>query len=336
MASRIQGKTLCVGKNKQSNISTISSTFLTFTQLNAEVADPNFRTENDAKWIGKGHEFATQVFAVSFDPAAQIEQYGSTEWTVWGWAYGLGNVVVVGSGAPYAYTITPLNQATTLELPYTSIVEQIPEGGGKSVDNAYIGCQVEEVMNEIKYGAGLATHTCKVSWVGSGLLTSPSAVTPPANTVLHEQLSGSVTATINGTDYVGNKNLLSISMGWKNNIKTEFGLYPGSGVQNGAAVRGRMFIGDRVPTLTFRALLVHNSPEYAALVAQTTGTAVITIQYDANDSVTWTWEQISYEVVKNGQEGGLVDVTVTVTPQYSASNGVLTVTANCAIGAIAQ
>ncbi|HXP88828.1 MAG TPA: hypothetical protein VN841_29170 [Bryobacteraceae bacterium] len=335
MASRIQQKVLALGKAKQTSITTIASSFLTFKQLNAQIASPMFTTENDAPEIGKGHEFATAVYPVSFETSGDLEKYGTTEFVVWAWAYALGNVAQTGSG-PYAYTLTPINPGTTIELPYLTVVEQMAEGGGNSIDNAYIGCAIEEVMNEITYGAGRATHKCTVKWVGSGKLTSPSGVSAPALTTEHHMLSGSAAITINGVDYVGTKKILSVSLGWKNNLLLNTGFFPGSGIQSGAAIRGRLEIGARVPTFSFRARLLQASDEYTKLVAQTTGTAVVTVQYDANDSVTWTWQQISYGVVVNGEADGIVDVTVTIIPQYQSSNGVVTVTANCAITGIGQ
>jgi hypothetical protein len=332
MASRIQGKTLCLGKAKQVNIATISPSFLTFTQLNEEVTAQGFRTENDAAWIGKGDEFARQVFPVSFDPSASISHYGSTELTTWAWAYALGGVAQTGAG-PFDYTINPIAPGTSLELPYFTVVEQVPEGGGKSIDNAFVGCAVEEVTNTIAWGAGLATHKLDIKWNGSGLITSPSGVVAPSDTILHMQLGASMVATINGTNYVSGKDIVGVTLGWKNNLNMTAGLYPGSGTQNGAAVRGRIFIGTRSPMFKFRALLVNGSPEYAALVAQITGTAAVTVSYDSNDSSTWTWNQISYGVVEFGQTNGLVDVEVTIIPQSSSP---LTFTSVCAIGGIAQ
>jgi hypothetical protein len=78
------------------------------------------------------------------------------------------------------------------------------------------------------------------------------------------------------------------------------------------------------------------SDEYTKLVAQTTGTAVLTVSYDANNSAQWTWQQISYQVVENTEADGIVAVTVTVAPQYNATNGILTFVGKCGITGIAQ
>ena len=61
-----------------------------------------------------------------------------------------------------------------------------------------------------------------------------------------------------------------------------------------------------MPSFTFTTRLVNGSDEYAKLVAQTTGTAVLSVKYDANNSAQWTWQQISYQVVENTEADGIV------------------------------
>jgi hypothetical protein len=342
MPARIQQKVLCAGKAKQSAIGTASASFLQFSQLNSDIASPSFMTEDNAAEIGKGNEFATQRFPTSYDVGMSINKYGSVEFNTWAWAYGLGNVVIVGSGAPYAYTITPIDPGTSLELPYTTIVEQVAEGGGSAVDAAYLGCAVEEVTTEIKFGAGRGTSMTTVTLKGSGKITLPSGVTPPGVLTENNLLSGSMAATILGTDYAANGNLLSVKMGWKNNLDPGgLGLHPGSGTQalsggQAAQIRNRLYIGTRVATFELRTLLVHSSPEFAALANLTTGTGVITLTKDSNNNVTWTWQKMGYKSVVNGQESGLVDVTITGAPEYDATNGIVTVTAQCGTSGIAQ
>ena len=142
--------------------------------------------------------------------------------------------------------------------------------------------------------------------------------------------------TINGVDYVSNKRILSGSIAWKNNLMLQAGFYPGSGLQSGYAIRGRLEIGARVPSFTFTTRLVNGSDEYSKLVAQTTGTAVLSVNYDANNSAQWTWQKISYQVVENTEADGIVAVTVTIAPQYHATNGILTFVGKCGITGIAQ
>ena len=89
-----------------------------------------------------------------------------------------------------------------------------------------------------------------------------------------------MTLSINGVDYVSNKNIVSLETSWKNNIRLDQGFYPGSDFQTSGdgttgAIRGRLEFGNRVGTLKFVALYDKNSTELTKLKAQTTGTAVI-------------------------------------------------------------
>ncbi len=334
MAARIQQKILGLGKAKQTNISTISASFLRFKQLNAQLAPTGFNTENDANEIGKGNEFisAAGVFPVAYNPAGRLDKYSSAEFMVWALCYALGNVTEVTG----LYTIIPIDPGTTIELPYFSVVEQVAEGGGSALDNAFVGCAIEDFAYEFNYGPGRQSGKCTVNWVGSGLLTTPSAVTVPATLAEHYMLSAGMALTINGVDFVSAKTILSGTIGWKNNLMLNTGFFPGSGLQNGAAVRGRLEIGPRVPSLTFTARLLATSTEYAQLIAQTTGTAVLTISFDSTHTVTFTFQSVSFETVDNGEQDGIVSVTVICAPKYDPTNGVLTISAKCGIVGIAQ
>lgn len=327
MPTRIQNASLGLGVGKQTNISTVpgSPVFITVPKLDSDIYIDDFGTEDNAAWIGKGNEFATQVFPTAFNVNGRIEKHGGIEFMTWAWAYALGNIAYASS----TYTLVPTNPATTLENPYFPIVLQLPEGGGMAIDEMFVGCSIEEVMTNFNYGPGLQSVGTTVQFAGSGLLTQPSAITLPATLSEHNALSSSMALTINGTDYVAGKTILSGSIGWKNNLLLNAGYYPGSGIQSGAAVRGRQELGVRVPTFTFVARLLHTSPEYAALIAQTTGTAACTLTYDSTHNFTWNWEQISYKVVKRGQADGIATVEVTVQPQYNSSTGILSCTAQC-------
>jgi len=338
MPARVQQLILGLGKGKQTNISTAGATFLRFKKLNADLTTPQPVFENDAAEIGKGNEFISDggTFPSHYNVANRLEKYASAEFVTWATAYGLGNVAMTGSSAPYSYTITPINPGTTLELPYFSLVEQVAEGGGNCVDNLYVGCAVEDWTYQFNYGPGRASSKMTVNWAGSGLLTTPSAITVPALTTENNMLAASMALSVNGVDYVGGKRILSGSIGWKNNLLLNAGFYPGSGLQNGLQVRGRMEIGARVPSFQFTARLLSGSPEYATLVAQTRGSAVLTVQHDANNSVTFTFPKMAFQMAENAEADGIVAVTVTGAPQYDATNGVLTVTTQCAITGIAQ
>jgi hypothetical protein len=336
MSARVQGLILGLGNAKQADIATASASFLRFKKIDTTLTSPHPVTENDAAEVGKGNEFIGGVYPVNYDVANRIEKFASAEFVAWAWAYALGNAVQTGTGPNYIYTVVPIDPATGLELPYFSVVEQVPEGGGAAINNLYIGCAIEDVTYQFSYGPGRASSKCLINWVGSGKVTTPSGVTVPALQTEKHMLAQSMSLTINGVDYVSNKRILSGSLAWKNNLMLGAGFYPGSGLQNGYAIRGRMEIGARVPSFTFTVRLVAGSDEYAKLVAQTTGTAVLSVNYDANNSAQWTWQKISYQVAENTEADGIVAVTVTIAPQYHATNGILTFVGKCGITGIAQ
>jgi len=336
MAARVQQLILGLGKGKQSNIATAGTTFLRFMKNNADVTSPQPIFENDAAEIGKGNEFIANTYPSHYEVSSALDKYASAEFVTWAAAFGLGNVVQTGTAPTCAYTLTPINPGTTLELPYFSVCEQVSEGGGAAIDNLYVGCAVEDFTYSFNSGPGRASSKMTVNWVGSGLVTTPSGVVVPALTVENNMLAASATLTVNGVDYVGTKRILSGSIGWKNNLLLNAGFFPGSGLQNGLQVRGRMEVGTRVPSFQFTTRLLAASTEYATLIAQTTGTAVLTVQHDAGNIVTFTFPQMAFQMAKNTESDGIVAVTITGAPENNVTNGVFTVATICGIAGIAQ
>jgi hypothetical protein len=335
MATRIQNKILGLGLHRQADIVTANTTFLRFRQLNAELAPSGFLTENDANEIGKGNEFisASGVYPVSYNPLARIDKYSSAEFMTWAFAFALGKV----AEATGDYTLTPIDPCIDgLELPYFTVVEQVCESGGQALDDAFIGCAIEDVTYDFNYGPGRQSGRVTCNWVGSGKMATPSTVTVPPAVSEHYMLTGSMQLTINGINYITAKTILSGQIAWKNNLLVGPGFFPGSGMQNGAAIRGRIEIGPRASTFTFTARLLKSSTEYALLIGQNTGTATITVSFDATHTMTFTYPSIQYEAVVNGEQDGIVSVTVTVATKYDPTLGVLTITSQCGITGIAQ
>jgi hypothetical protein len=336
MAARVQQLVLGLGLAKQASITAASASFLRFKKIDTSLTTPKPVFENDAAETGKGHEFATATFPSHYDVGNRIEKYASAEFVAWALAFGLGNVVQTGTTPNYIYTITPIDPGTSLELPYFSVAEQVAEGGGAAIDNLHIGCAIEDFTFAFTYGPGRASSKMTVNWVGSGKLTTPSGVTIPALQSEKNMLAASMALTVNGIDLVAGKRILSGSIGWKNNLLLNAGFYPGSGLQNGLQLRGRMEIGARVPSFQFTARLLATSTEAALLLAQTAGSAVLSVSYDANNSVAFTFPQLAFQMVENTEADGIVAITVTGTPEYATSGGVFSAVAKCGITGIAQ
>src|SRR5579885_2659376 len=127
-------------------------------------------------------------------------------------AFGLAKVVKSGTAPNFTYTCTPLFPANgdAAELPYFSFVEQIRPGVGVVVDRMAVGCVVEGWTLSIGSGPGRANSKINVEFVGSGKYIEPSGITMPAATVEKLLPSASLALTINGVNYVSNKNIVSL------------------------------------------------------------------------------------------------------------------------------
>lgn len=346
MPARIQGLGIGLGINQQGglgtpSITTASTVIDKWRKLDKTVPFLLAGTETDKEEIGKGNEWITQVFKTAKQPSGlTFDKYGSAEWLLWSFGFGLG-VCTVSSGL---YTIHPLDPGITLELPYTTVVAQLAEGGGSAIDVAMLGCQVRTVDLQFHYGPTRASVKCNTSLAGSGISTLPSGVPLPSSPVSEAFMSASSMAiSVNGVDYVSSKQVLMGSITWDNNQILPLMFTPGSGVDSdGFAVGNRIFIGDRNVKLTFTAFLEASSTQYAALVAQSTGVTTVTFTFDATHYVTFTFPITSFETVEDVQEEGIVAVTCTMAPRYDSTvvgglaNSVMYITGKCGLSNICQ
>jgi hypothetical protein len=341
----LQEVLICFGKQKQTDISTANTAgqMWQLRKLNAQLANPKLNTENDADEYGKGHEFASQSFQTSWDAGSTLEKYLSAEIAAWAMALSLGKVVKSGTAPNFTYTCAPLFPANgdAAELPYFSFVEQIRPGAGVVLDRMAVGCAIEGWTISIGSGPGRANSKINVEFVGSGKMTEPSAIVVPAATLEKLLPSASLALSINGVNYVSSKNIVSLETSWKNNILLDAGFFPGSGFQTAGdatsgAIRGRLEFGKRQGTLKFVARFENGSTELTKLKSQTTGTAVISLAYDVNNSLELTWQKVSFSTVEVGETDGIVTVAVECLPMYDATNGIVSAVAKCGVDSIGQ
>jgi hypothetical protein len=334
---------ICFGKQKQTDIATANTAgqMWQLRKLNAQLANPKLNTENDADEYGKGHEFATQSFQTSWDAGSTLEKYLSAEIAAWAMAFSLGKVVKSGTAPDFTYTSTPLFPANgdAAELPYFSFVEQIRPGAGVVLDRMAVGCVIEGWTISIASGPGRANSKINVEFVGSGKMTEPSAIVVPAATLEKLLPSASLALSINGVNYVSSKNIVSLETSWKNNIGLDAGFFPGSGFQTAGdatsgAIRGRLEFGKRQGTLKFVARFENGSSELTKLKSQTTGTAVISLAYDAANSLEITWHKVSFATAEVGETDGIVTVAVECLPMWDATNGIVSAVAKCGVDSI--
>jgi len=343
--TRLQELQICFGKQKQTDIQTANTAVQMWQlrKLNAQLSNPKLNTENDAEEFGKGHEFAVQSFQTSWDVNGTLEKYLSAEIAAWAMAFGLGKVVKSGTAPNFTYTATPLipSAGDDAELPYFSFVEQIRPGAGVVLDRMAIGCVVEGWTISIGSGPGRANSKITVEFVGSGKFAEPSNIVMPGATLEKLLPSASLTLSINGVNYVTNKNIVSLETAWKNNVRADGGFYPGSGFQTpgdatSGAIRGRLEFGNRQGTLKFVARFENGSSELTKLRSQTSGTATIGLSYDANSSLDITWQKVSFATAEVGETDGIVTVSVDCLPMWHETNGIVSAVAKCGIDNIGQ
>jgi hypothetical protein len=343
--TRLQEVLVAFGKGKQTDIATAQAAAVLwrFSKINAALANPKLATENDADEYGKGHEFPTATFKTAWDVGGTIEKYLGAEIGAWAVCFALGKVVKSGT-TNLVYTCTPLIPANgdAAELPYFSYVEQIRPGAGVVLDREAVGCAIESFQISVGSGPGRANSKISIEFAGSGkVIDSATGITVPAATVEKLLPSASLTLSINGVDYVTAKNIVSLETGWKNNIRMDSGFYPGSGFQTAGdgstgAIRGRLEFGNRQGNLRFVARFQNGSDEYTKLKAQTSGTAVITLAYDTNNSLQLTWQKVTYSVVEIAETDQILTVAVDCLPMYDTTNGILTAVAKTTVDGICQ
>lgn len=312
--------------------------FKRFSMVRTPPATYNPTTESDAGEYGNGDEFGRQNFPVAADTSQQIDKYSSSEFAAVAWAHALGNVAVTGAG-PYVYTITPQVAATTgIELPYFHVIEQIRPGGSAVLDRIVHGCAVNRLAIQLNSGPGRQNSRILLDWIGSGKITTPSALTMPAATTENLLNAGGLAMTINGENYVTDKNFVSAEFGVENNLDPQSGYFPGSGTDaNGFQLRGRIWFGNRTPFFNFTALFANGSPELASLLAQTTGTAVASLTKDANNSMVVTYQKVAFRSAVVGPgPNGTVAVQCSLQPLYDATNGVLSVVVTTPLAGVLQ
>lgn len=323
----IQNTQTAISLKKQAAIGTtaIDADMKTFTKISGGVAIRNLNKESDADEIGKTDEFATTLYNVNWDVGSTIERYASNVFLIWAWAFALGNVAKAGT-TTLTYTIIPILTSAGLDLPTFTYAEKI---NGTSHDFKSIGNAINAVTLTISSGPGRASCRVSVTFLGTGKLVQPSALTFPAPFVDATLFSASVTATIITVDYVAAGDIIDLTLSWANNIREDTRFFPGSGFQTGGdatsgAIGGRLEVGKRALGCTFTARLKAGSAEYAKLQAGTTGTAVISLSNGA-ETTTFTLQKVGFRAVEDADADGIVVVRGTLEPLTHPSNGLITV-----------
>ena len=297
------------------------------------VVTPN--TETDADDIGKGDEFPTAQYPSHLDTAVPIEKYTSSEFLAHTFCFATGKASMTGDvGTGVVYEAVPSDPVVNcINLPPFTYVEQIRTEPDSVVDRALVSCVVNDFTLTMESGPGRANCKTSVNWVGTGRYVAPSAIVIPPTLAEHFLNAASATININGIDYTLGGGFISLEFKYNNNVRLPSGFYPGSGTQNGYAVRGRMEYGKREITLTFVARASKGSVEFNNLMSLTEGSTTITLQGGqvgtgaGYHGMTISAPRTVLASVVNGDTDGIVNVNCGVTFLKPPAGDIITMSA---------
>jgi hypothetical protein len=330
--ANIRETKIAVGFVPQPDLITVNTPaeMWSFTKTNATTMAVTPVTETDAADIGKGDEFPTQVFPVSMDATVTVEKYASSEFLAWVFAFATGNVVKTAAGTGWKYCAEPSDPAVAcLNLPPFTFAEQIRTPPESVIDQASLGMVVNDFTLTMESGPGRSNCRVTTNLIGTGNVVTPSNITPwPAVETEHFLNAASAAITIGGIDYVLGGGFISLTFSWNNNVRTDSGYYPGSGVNaSGFALRGRMEYNTRVCALSFVARARKGSPELAALLAQTPGACSIKLSGaligagPEKHGMDITIPKAVFSAVTTGEADGIVTVNCDVSPLKDTTTG---------------
>lgn len=340
MSANIRETKIAFGYKIQSDLQTanIGADMLSLTKVNASLANVDLKSEDDGADIGKGDEFPTQNFLTNWDVSGSIEKYISSEFMAWLFCFGLGKTTKTTPAAgAYQYVCVPQPPVTDdIDLKPFTFYEAIRPGGSAVIDRAAVGCVVTDWSLMLSSGPGRANSKATVNFASCGKVVQPSTITAPAVTAEHFLNAGGAGITINGTDYIAGKSFVECEITGSNNPRLDEGFFPGSGVHQGAAIRGRMEFGDRSYGLRYKCRFKSGSTEAQKMLDQTEGSAVISltgalITGSTYHSAIVNFPRVVFNSAVVGDSNGLVTIEVGCKPLKHPSNGIVTMTAICGI-----
>lgn len=328
----IQEVYTALGFHKQSALQTplVAADMWTLAQVNRDVMLPEMAYESNAGDMGKGTPFATQLFPLSARAGGPWNARLSSENAALAGVFGIGltSKAVSGDGFKYTCSVGTTFADLEVDMPTMTIVQACRQGASDVFDFALVGMAMEELTIQLKSGVDRNTAMLNTTFIGSGVYASPSTIVLPAATTEHSLNIGGATAlTILGQNYVSTLRFLEGEFRWKNNIPVERNYVPGGGLQDGFNVMGRMRRG--VPEASFRMQVevVDGSTEWAAFLAQTTGTVVLTIDGAAlgvaKHQLKITLHQVQFKTHNWTESDGLIVADIECDVQLKSGTGIL-------------
>lgn len=341
--ANVQETVIAFGFKPQADVATPNTLpeMWSLTKTNPALAVVNPVNENNALDIGKGNEFPSQVFPSYQDASVPLEKFASSEFLAWLFCFSTGKATKTTAGTGYKYDAVMNDPATEcINLPCFTWDELIRPEPDSVVDRALIGVVVGEWTLTMSSGPGRAN--CRVACVlpGSGRVQTPGLTPLPAVTEEHLLNAAGASININGIDYVLQQSFISLDFRFNNNVRLDSGLYPGSGTQNGYAVRGRMEYGIREIALSFVARAQKGSQEFNNLINGTEGSATFGCKGQSIDGTAFHSFQITIprermQAVVNGEDNNIVTVQCVVTPlQPTDGSPIITMSATTTKDAI--
>ena len=320
--ANVQETLIAFGYQPQTDVSTINTVaqMWSLTKVNPALSVVNPVNETNALDIGKGNEFPSQVFPSYQDASVALEKYSSSEFLAWLFCFTTGKATKTGVAATgLTYTAVPNDPAVDcINLPCFTWDELIRPEPNSVIDRALIGCVVGDWTLTMASGPGRANCRVACTLPGAGRVQIPGVTPMPALTQEHFLNAAGASININGVDYVLQESFVSLEFRWNNNVRLDTGFFPGSGTQNGYAVRGRMEYGIREMTLNFVARAQKGSAEYNNLINQTEGPATFGVQGALISGTTYhnftiTMPRTRMQSVVNGEDNNIVTVQCGVT-----------------------
>lgn len=325
---------LALGFKKQSGIATalVAADMFRLRQTNPVMPLPNPIRESDKDDIGTDI-YATQTFPSHTEAKITVEQRLTSANFAWLSTFWCGATVKTAADTGWKYTsVAPQLAnfvANGIDLPTTTILAAVRQGGTPVSDVALVGMACEEFTMDFKSGPGRDNATISSQWMGTGKSVSPSTITMPAATTEYSLNSGQMTVlSLLGVDYIANQRFLSLSITCKNNIREGLMRYPGSGSQDGFQLGGRMWRGTPEITVKATVLAEAGSAEQASLISGAEGPLTFTIVGAAVGTAFHTCKvtlhRVQIKAAPASDQDGLIAYDLDVEPLNHVSNGYAT------------
>lgn len=328
-----------ISYKKQSAIGTacVAADGWSLRQTNQTMGGAKPVTESDREDIGRGTPFPTQVFKISRSYEFPWEARASSENLAMLGVFGVGLNAKTTAGDGFKYSCKPSVLLTASpDMPLATVAQAIRQGGSDVFDEAGVGVACSTFGFTLDSTPGRDNFVMRSQWVGTGKIVSPSTISIPSIYAEHSLSAGGASAvTFLGTNYISTKNMVRIEFDYDNRLRLDKGYFPGSGFQDGFQIRGRMWRGDPQIRCRMTVLFENGSPELDAFLAQTEGTARITVGGAVIGAGPTTHlfdlqlHRVTYSNHDKTNEDGLVAATVDVECLEHSSNGVLTWDAIC-------